>query len=97
MQIKAHELKIWKAFSSHTTLHCMFPGLLVRFSGSYVWQCRLCPGMKGMGPLYWPDVSQDLRPLGRRFRLAKSAIALTTGSPLSGTSCWQALKEEVLF
>ena len=22
--------------------HCMFPGLFARFSGSHVWQCRLC-------------------------------------------------------
>ena len=31
---------------------------------------EVAPRMKGMGRLQWPDVSQDLRHLGRRFCMA---------------------------
>ena len=52
-----------------------------------VWLCGLFRE-KESERLHWPDVCQDLRHQGSRFRFDLFAIALTADSPLSGTSCW---------
>ena len=52
---------------------------------------------KESGRLHWPDVSQELRHLGSGFHFGCPVIVLTADSPMSGTSCWQAPREEVSF